>query len=341
MLDAVPDDKDKREGSIIYNALAPAAGKLFEVYTSLDQILVLAFPQTSEGEYLEMIVEEEGIRKNYATPSIRHFEAMGSSGQITKGDRFFVDDIYFVSQETIPIPGVFQAKSEEVGVISAIYNPETILPVENIDGLQSISMILQHDNDIDGIDDESDEALLQRYWERVGNSPGPGNKADYVRWAKEVTGVGNVIVEPLWKGKGTVRVVILTPGGKQAPQLLVDEVQNAIDPGSKGIGEGKAPAGAKVTIATADLLYITASIPGLVSEHGYTVEQVRSNAETALRDYLRQINPGGIVRIREAVSEIINAPGVLDMGDLLINGKRNNLTLEIIQLVDLGEVNFA
>lgn len=341
MLDQVPDDVDKREGSIIYNALAPAAGKLFEVYMSLDQVLVLAFPQTSGGGYLEMIVEEEGIKKNYATSSIRHFEATGSSGQVAEGNRFFVDELYFVAQETINIPGIFQAKSEETGEMTDVYNPEVIMPVESIDGLQSVSIIFKHENDVDGIDDETDEALLQRYWERVSNTPGPGNNSDYVRWAKEITGVGNVLVEPLWKGEGTVRIVILTPDGDRASQALIDEVQSVIDPDSKGIGEGKAPSGAKVAVATADLLFITATIPGLVIEQGYTTEQVKDNAKEALKGYLRKINPGGIVRIREAVSKIIDAPGVLDMDDLLINGKRNNLTLDIIQLVDLGEVNYT
>jgi len=340
MLDDVPDDMDKREGSIIYNALAPAAAKLAQKYASLDQVLVLGFPQTSEGEYLEMIAEEEGVIKNYATSSIRHFQTNGSSGQITEGDRFFVDEIYFVAKETINIPGVFKAESEERGRVTAIYNPETILPVEDIDGLESISMVYKHDDDVDGIDDESDESLLNRYWEKIENSPGPGNNADYIRWAKEVPGVGNVLPEPLWKGYGTVRVVILTPEGKQAPQSLVDEVQELIDPGARGLGEGKAPPGAKVTIATASITYITAEIPDLVAEQGYNMEQVRSNAKEALRNYLININPGGVVRIREAVGEIIRAPGVLDMGDLLINGSRNNLALDVIELVDLGEVIF-
>lgn len=340
MLDTVPDNFDKREGSIIYNALAPAAGRFFELYIALEQVLHLVFPQTSEGEYLEMIVAEEGIKKNYATPSVRHFQASGSFGQVQKGNRFFVDDIYFIAQETIDIPGVFRARSEEVGKKTAVYDPETILPVDDVDGLESISMV-PHEDDYDGLDDETDESLLKRYWEKVENSPGPGNNADYIRWAKEVPGVGNVLPEPLWKGPGTIRLVILTPDGKQAPQSLINEVQELIDPGSRGIGEGKAPPGAKVTVATADLLYIDVVIPGLKAEDGYTIEQVRINAKEALSKYLLQINPGGVVRIREAESEIINAPGVLDMGDLLINGKRENLQLDIIQLVTLGEVEYS
>lgn len=149
-----------------------------------------------------------------------------------------------------------------------------------------------------------------------------------------------MLPEPLWKGPGTIRIVILTPEGKRATQALIDEVQGAIDPGSRGSGEGKAPPGAKVTVATADLLYVDATIPGLKAEQGYTKEQIQQNAKEALNKYLKEINPGGVVRIREAESEIINAPGVLDMGDVLINGKRENLQLDIIQLVTIGEVNY-
>jgi uncharacterized phage protein gp47/JayE len=340
MLDTIDDDIDKREGSIIYNALAPAAGKLFEMYTSLGQVLTLAFPQTSEAEYLEYITMSEGVERNLATPSTRHFQADGS-GQITEGDRFFVDDIYFVAQETIEIPGVFKAISEEVGSNTAIYDPDTILPVEDIDGLETLSIVMDHENDSDGIDDESDAALLQRYWEKVENSPGPGNISDYIRWAKEVPGVGNVLPEPLWNGDGTIRLVILTPDGKQAPQSLINEVQELIDPGSKGIGEGKAPVGAKVTVATAGVTYISATIPELSIEQGYTLEQVRSNVEEALSDYLSKINPGGVIRIQEAGSAIINALGVLDTGDLLLNGSRNNITLDITEFASLGEVTYV
>lgn len=341
MLDSIDDDVDKREGSIVYNALAPAAGKLFELYTSLGQVLTLAFPQTSEAEYLEYITMSEGVERILATPSTRHFQAEGESGQVSEGDRFFVDNIYFVAQETISIPGVFRAISEETGSNTAVYDPDTILPVEDIDGLESVAIIPDHENDSDGIDDESDSALLQRYWEKVENSPGPGNISDYIRWAKEIAGVGNVLPEPLWNGDGTVRIVILTPDGKQASQSLINEVQELIDPGSKGIGEGRAPVGAKVTVATAEVTYISATIPDLVIEQGYSLEQVKSNIEEALGDYLSKINPGGVVRVREAVSVVINANGVLDTGDLLLDGSRDNITLDITELASLGEVTYS
>ena len=39
MLDKVPDILDKRQGSIIYDALAPAAAELAQCYISLDVFL--------------------------------------------------------------------------------------------------------------------------------------------------------------------------------------------------------------------------------------------------------------------------------------------------------------
>lgn len=340
MLDKVSDEYDKREGSVIYNALAPAAAKLFETYITIEQVLVLAFPQTSEGEYLEKITAGEGVERILATSSVRHFEAGGESGEVEKGDRFFVDGIYFEADEDISIPGTFKATSEEKGKETAIYDPDTILPVEDITGLESIDLIEEHEDDVDGIDDESDEDLLDRYWSKIEDSPGPGNIADYKRWAKEVAGVGNVLVEPLWEGDGTIRIVILTPDGKQASNTLIEEVQELIDPDKEGIGEGKAPVSAKVTVDTAEVTDISATVPDLEVENGYTNEQVQDNIEKDLHEYLSEINPGGVVRIKEAVSVVINSSGVLDIGDLLLNDKRENISLGITELANLGEVKY-
>ncbi|RDY70329.1 hypothetical protein DXT76_13760 [Halobacillus trueperi] len=114
-----------------------------------------------------------------------------------------------------------------------------------------------------------------------------------------------------------------------------------MDPEQKGIGEGKAPSGSKVTVTTADTVLMTATIPNLEASAGYTHEQVQSNASDALRDYLKNINPGGVVRVREAQSEVIKAEGVLDTGDLLLDDSRNNITLSTTELADLGEVTFS
>ena len=52
MMDRVPNNIDKREGSIIYDALAPAAVELAQMYIELDVILNETFADTASREYL-------------------------------------------------------------------------------------------------------------------------------------------------------------------------------------------------------------------------------------------------------------------------------------------------
>ncbi|EQH03085.1 bacteriophage baseplate assembly J domain protein [Clostridioides difficile] len=51
MLDSVPDTFDKREGSIIYNALAPVAIELTETYIAMDELLDQTFVDTASYYY--------------------------------------------------------------------------------------------------------------------------------------------------------------------------------------------------------------------------------------------------------------------------------------------------
>ena len=54
-----------------------------------------------------------------------------------------------------------------------------------------------------------------------------GNDTDYKRWAKEA-GAGDCIVDPAWKGPGTVRLVLVDGNGQPANKELIDAVFNHI-----------------------------------------------------------------------------------------------------------------
>ena len=54
ILARAPDTMDKREGSILYDAVAPMAVEIQNLYLELDTILSQSFIDTAEGEYLEM-----------------------------------------------------------------------------------------------------------------------------------------------------------------------------------------------------------------------------------------------------------------------------------------------
>ena len=53
MLDRVPDSIDKRQGSIIYDALAPAAAELTQAYIYVDFVVAKLDVENLEGDELD------------------------------------------------------------------------------------------------------------------------------------------------------------------------------------------------------------------------------------------------------------------------------------------------
>lgn len=352
MLDRMPADLDKTEGSIPWDAIAPVAIELVLASGWAKEVLRRAFVQTTFGVYLTYKAEENGLQRRPAV-------AARTAG----------NDVLFTGDPGSPIPAGYLVSTESTEATPAkIYrtlsavvigeNGEARVGVEALEpgvignapigairhlaeplpGIKSVTNLAPIEG---GVDEESDETLRQRTLEENRREEGDGNITDYTAWAKQVSGVGNVLVEPLWQGEGTVRVIILDPEGRPAPQPTIDAVQQHLDPMSRGRGEGLAPVGAKVTVDTATTIDISATIPNLVAEPGYTIEQARLNAEAALNDYLFRVNPGGLIKIQEAAASVINAPGVDNVGDILLDGSRQDILLEVNELAQLGIVIYT
>lgn len=59
------------------------------------------------------------------------------------------------------------------------------------------------------IDQETDDELRARYYIKIQTPATSGNAYHYRLWSKEVSGVGDAKVYPLWNGNGTVKVLII------------------------------------------------------------------------------------------------------------------------------------
>lgn len=70
MMGRIPDTVDKREGSIIYNALAPAAVELSNMYIGLEWVMDQSFADTQGREYLIRRCAERGITPDAATCAV-------------------------------------------------------------------------------------------------------------------------------------------------------------------------------------------------------------------------------------------------------------------------------
>lgn len=74
MLDRVTSDVDKREGSVIFDALAPAAYFLADQFFQLGNFIDLVLPDTAVGEYLDRAVSGYGVSRKPANVAVRKIE---------------------------------------------------------------------------------------------------------------------------------------------------------------------------------------------------------------------------------------------------------------------------
>ena len=244
MLSRVSDSFDKREGSIIYDALAPAAIEMQEMYIQLDVVLAETFADTASREYLIKRAAERGL-----IPESTSFAVLKGTFNIDVpiGSRFSLDTLNYAVTEKIS-DGIFKLTCETAGS-AANTNLGTLIPIDYIDGLTTakLSEVL-----VLGQDEEDTEVFRARYFDSFISQAFGGNLADYKKKVKTLTGVGGVKVYPAWNGGGTVKIVLTNSSFDVPTASIVTNVQNAIDPiQNSGQGVGIAPIGHVVTIAPA------------------------------------------------------------------------------------------
>jgi uncharacterized phage protein gp47/JayE len=202
---------------------------------------------------------------------------------------------------------------------------DTEFIISNIPGINTIT---DGGTTTPGTDTETDAALYERYWFKVTHPDTGGNKYDFERWTMEVPGVGKCRIFPRKYGEGTVGVVLVGTDFKPASQLVVDTVQEYLDPGAQGLGEGKAPANARTTVtaATEKGLVIVANVI-------YSNEVIPSDVNDAftlsLGAYLQSIlfstHPN--VSYNHISALLTFTDGVIDHTGLTINGVTTDIVV--------------
>lgn len=338
MLDRVSDQFDKRESSPIYNALAPAAVELQLMYIEFDIILKETFGDTASREYLIRRAAERGITPYPATYALLKGEFTPSTINISIGSRFSLNDLNYYVKSKIS-DGVYQVECEEAGVKGNQYFGDMI-PIEYIDGLETAQLT---ELLIPGEDEEDTEDLRVRYFSSFETKPYGGNKKDYIEKTNAIAGVGSTKVTPLWDGGGTVKLTILNSEFSKASSILIDTVQEIIDPTKDGLGLGVAPIGHIVTVDTVEEITVNVSTT-ITFDDGYSFVSLQSQIQSVIEEYLLELrkdwaNQGSlIVRTAQIDTRILGIQGVLDITDTRINGSTSNLILSAYQIPVLGGV---
>jgi uncharacterized phage protein gp47/JayE len=338
MLSKIPDDIDKSEGSYIWDALAPVAAEVVQMKMDAREILKRAFIQYSYGAYVDARAADRGVTRKSAVRATGQVQVIGTPATIIPANTVFSTTadlatdtmaIEFVStaQATIEAGGtigtvlvdVKAVESGAVGNVPAGAINQLMAPITGV------TAVTNPEATSGGAPEESDNALIARYIEQVQRPPDTGNKNDYIRWAKEVDGVGDAVCLPLWNGPGTVKVIIVDSTGAPAGENIIQQVQEYISP-EPGAGEGRAPIGANVTV-TAPIMIIIDVSATLTYVEGYDPATVRADVETAIEALVKELKIGEDVRYTAIGNAIFDTLGVADYLSLLVNGGNGNVTV--------------
>lgn len=363
-LSFVPDDRDKREGSIIYDALAPFCQLLAAGAVELRNFYTRTYALTATGEDLENRVAEQGITRYAATYAVKKIYVADEAGNpvfLPLGARFSTRsstnpvNYYVTSQyveDGVAIPGTYEVTCEESGVVGNEYSGN-LVAITFIQGLASAVMSVTL---VPARDAETDEELRSRYLDMLNQKAFGGNIADYREKLTSMTGVGAVQIYPVWNGGGTVKLSIVDPTYGPCSPEFVESVQRQVDPenvqGEGGSGIGIAPIGHRVTVVTPEEVTVNVSA-SIALNANYTAGQVEAPVKEAIAQHFQSLRASWAdatdlntyscdVFVSRVSATIVNVPGVANVSSVTLNGSTEDIMLTqsgaTQQLPKLGEV---
>lgn len=290
-LDRVPGNLDTREGSVMYDALAPAAYVMAEMSLNMANTVLNTFTQTASGEYLDYRAEERGLTREPATFAevlVKITDENGKPMVASIGDRFAsigVEPIYYTLTNLSNISGQATLRSETSGEVGNSYIGQ-LLPISAISGFGNATIT---ELTIPARDRETDDDLRNRLLTSNEVIEFGGNVADYIKFIVDMEDIAAVQIYPTWNGGGTVKAVILNNQFLAPSQTLIDQVKSAVDPSdSTGNGYGIAPIGHTVTVIAPTLRTINVSVV-IDTTSTVTVEDVRQKVEQTIADYFNTV----------------------------------------------------
>ncbi len=329
MLGSVTSDVDKREGSIIYDALAPCAYKLAETYFNLSNYADLFYLDTAVEEYLDKKVADYGQTRKSAACAVRKVE---TTAAVNLGTRWGLGDTTYTITELLS-PNVYSATCEQTGEIGNTYSGT----LENIDNISGVIAVLT-DIITSGTEKETDEELRARVKAYIINPSQDGNAAQYLEWATSYKGIGAAKVFPLWNGGNTVKIAITNGQYLPAEEALIAEFQEYIDPDGAGLGNGVAPIGSKVTITGGTQKDITVTANVTLAD-GYAEA---SGASDAVSDYLASITyVKNSVSYMKIGSTLLDCPSIADLSSLKINSGTADISLSGDEIPILSSIELT
>lgn len=354
VLDKAPEGIDTRQGSIFYDAISGILLKVAKLYTDIDLIAEMTSVTSATGDALTARASEYGIERLAATKAKYYVTFTGTTP--TPGERFYTDGVYFVLRED---DTTMYLEAEIAGLNgNNIYAGTNAVPVNRIEGLTAATFGEIYEN---GTDAEDDTSLRMRVQEKIAGPAENGNKYHYKTWCESIEGIGQARITPLWNGPNTVKAILIDSAGLPCGAAKVAEVQNYIDPATKGyttivdgrtyvvgdgLGEGVANLGAHFTAAAALAKTINVSFRAELAS-GATADECVQEATEAITEYLRELvlstsTAADIIVRYTAIGAILSTlDSLVDYSNLRLNGGTTNITPGEDDTPIVGEVSIT
>lgn len=336
-------DMDKREGSIVYNSLAPVCLELAEAYVKMDILENQLSLLTATGTNLDNRVYEQGLAREQETQAERigtfkkyQTDENGEYVKDENNNKILVDmDIdegsRFVSPDDSSIIYEFTGKNdggenilkcETYGTIGNKY-VGTILPLTSIPDLVEAKITSTY---TPAQDTESDDELRTRAINKLNSLSFGGNIDAYIEKVSSIDGVGTCKVFPAWQYNGSVLLSVVDSSYNPITESFASRIKEEIDPEEfSGQGVGFAPIGHYVTITTPVKSNVEVKFH-LDLKVNVSVKNVQSECEEKIEEYFSSVRREfaqnetlGIYRAR-IIDAIVEIPEVLNITNVLLNG---------------------
>lgn len=337
-----------REGSFVNDIISAVAVELHDCYHQWDSMEPRFYVGEDSGPYIDKQAAAVGIYRKPGTAASCSITFSGKDGaRVPAGTPFYTESgLTFILQEDVVIAsgtasGVLVAA--EAGGIYNIGTEEITSTLRNYSGISAYTNAAASG----GADQETDEALVARYYERMRRSPTSGNPYHYQEWATSVAGVGAARVISKWNGAGTVKVVLAGPD--------LEPVADGIISACAAYIEDQRPVGPAVTVVSAAARNITVSASVQV-DGTTTAAAVQTALRTSVAAYLRELTAsafhGNIDMQLESLDSrsytvlynriaylLLSIPGVIDYTSLKVNGGAANIVVGAAEVPVLAEVS--
>lgn len=328
MLQNIPNEWNKQEGYPVYDITRGFSFALDELDAKIEDVKNKQSVRNLSGSDLEKVIEERtGLTRKTGVKAVGRIKIVSGQGTVLKTDLFATEnDIYFQSLEAKDVTAgdYVLVECTEGGLVGNVGTGTITVVPKTITG---ISQITNDEPTTGGYDTETDESLLERYFNRLRNPVNGVNCNQYIAWANSVAGVGGARCIPIWNGKNTVKVIIIGNDYKPASDNVVKLVQDYIDPNKNGDGSGVATIGAVTTVVSAKTTPIKVTIKGV--KFSGDVNTLKAEIKDTIDRYIRQsaFNTD-YVSIAKIGALIIDIDGVTDFKELKLNDAHDSIQIE-------------